>query len=81
MALTVEQIVEYIERVIAEDTLSGNRVGLLNTQRAAGFLKAAAEAYGDKELARRLHLLAAAAANKNEDLGERGRGRRAANDE
>lgn len=67
--LTVEQIIQHIERVIAEDTLSGNRLGLKNTQRAAGFLMTAAEAHGDKELARRFRNLAAQAANKYEELG------------
>ena len=67
--LTTEQIVEYLERVIAEDSLSGNRAGLRNSQIAAGFLMAAAKAAGDDVTARRLHLLAAKAANKNEELG------------
>ncbi|MEM8530690.1 MAG: hypothetical protein AAGF95_07595 [Chloroflexota bacterium] len=67
--VTIEQIVGYTERVIAEDRLSGNRTGLWNTQRAAAFLMAAAEAAGDKETARRFHVLAAEAANKHEELG------------
>ena len=67
--LTTEQIVEYLERVIAEDSLSGNRAGLRNSQIAAGFLMAASKAAGDDVTARRLHLLAAKAANKNEELG------------
>ena len=66
--LTVDQIIEYIERVIAEDRLSGNRVGLKNTQTAAGFLMAAANYAGDKDTARRFRALAAEAANKNEEL-------------
>jgi hypothetical protein len=66
--LTVEQIVEHLERVIAEDTLSANRLGLKNAQRAAGFLMSAADANGDKDLARRFRLLAAQAANKYEEL-------------
>ena len=66
--VTVEDIIEYLTRIIAEDRLSGNRVGLLNSQRAAGFLMTAANAYGDKQTARRFQLLAAEAANKNEEL-------------
>lgn len=67
--LTVENIIQYLERVIAEDTLSGNRTGLKNTQRAAGVLLAAAESAGDKELARRFQIIAAQAANKYEEAG------------
>jgi len=67
--LTAEQIVEFMERVIAEDRLSANRAGLKNTQVAAGFLMAAANYAGDKEMARRFRVLAAEAANKNEELG------------
>ncbi len=66
--LTIEQIVEYTERVIAEDSLSGNKLGLKNTQRAAGFLMSAADAHGEKELARKFRILAAQAANKAEEL-------------
>ncbi len=69
--LTIDQIMEYLERVIAEDTLSANRTGLKNSQRAAGFLMAAAEANGDKELARRFQVLAARAANQDEQLGKK----------
>jgi hypothetical protein len=67
--LTTEQILEYLERVIAEYTLSGNRVGLKNLQTAAGFLMAAANNAGDKDSAYKFHVLAAKAANKNEELG------------
>ena len=67
--LTTEKIFEYLERVIAEDTLSGNRTGLKNSQTAAGFLMAAANYAGDKDAAYRFRVLAAKAANKNEDLG------------
>jgi hypothetical protein len=69
--LTIDQVVTYLERVIAEDTLSANLVGLRNAQRAAGFLMSAAEAHADKELARRLRILAAQAANKAEELEKR----------
>lgn len=69
--LTVDQIMEYLERVIAEDTLSANRTGLKNSQRAAGFLMAAAEANGDKDLAKRFQILAARAANQDELLGKK----------
>ncbi len=67
--LTTDHIFEFIERVIAEDRLSGNRAGLRNTQIAAGFLMAAANYAGDKAAAQRFRILAAEAANKNEELG------------
>ena len=67
--LTTDQILEFLERVIAEDTLSGNRAGLKNSQTAAGFLMAAANYAGDKDSAVKFRLLAAKAANKNEELG------------
>jgi hypothetical protein len=68
--LTNEKLIEYLEKVIAEDVLSGNRLGLKNSQRAAGFLMSAADYAGDKELARRFRALAAQAANKDEQLGK-----------
>ena len=67
--VTTDQIIEFLELVIAEDTLSGNRAGLKKSQTAAGFLMAAAEYAGDKDTARRFRVLAAKAANKNEELG------------
>jgi hypothetical protein len=67
--LTVEKIIEYMERVIAEDRLSGNRAGLKNTQIAAGFLMAAANYAGEKEMAFKFRVLAAESANKREELG------------
>jgi hypothetical protein len=67
--LTIDKIIEFIERTIAEYYLSGNRVGLKNTQIAAGFLMAAANDAGDTDLAFRFRVLAAEAANKYEDLG------------
>jgi hypothetical protein len=68
--LTTEQILEFLERVIAEDLLAGNRPGLKNSQTAAGFLMAAANYAGDKDTAFKFRVLAAEAANKNEELGE-----------
>ncbi|MBK9941421.1 MAG: hypothetical protein U0Z44_13605 [Kouleothrix sp.] len=67
--LTIEQVFEFMERVLAEDRLAGNRAGLKNTQTAAGFLMAAANYAGDRESARRFRVLAAEAANKHEELG------------
>jgi hypothetical protein len=67
--LTSDQIIDFMERVIAEDRLSGNRAGLKNTQIAAGFLMAAANYADDKATAQRFRVLAAEAANKNEELG------------
>jgi hypothetical protein len=66
--LTVENIQSHLERVIAEYKLSGNRQGLRNLQTAAGFLMEAANANGDRELARRFQVLAAKAANEREEL-------------
>ena len=66
--LTADQILEYLERVIAEDRLSGNRAGLKNSQVAAGFLMAAAKYARDEERARKFQILAAKAANKREEL-------------
>jgi hypothetical protein len=66
--LTVEQIIEYAQRTIAQDRLAGNAAGLRQTQYAVGFLKDAAEAAGDTETARRFRLLAAQAANKRDDV-------------
>ena len=66
--MTIDQIIDFMERVIAEDGLSGNRAGLRNTQIAAGVLMAAANYSDDKAAAQRFRLLAAEAANKNEDL-------------
>jgi hypothetical protein len=67
--LTIEKIIEFMERVIAEDRLSGNRGGLKNTQTAAGFLMAAANYADDRDAAFKFRVLAAEAANKNEELG------------
>lgn len=66
--LTVESIQAYLERVIAEQKLAGNRQALKNLQTAAGFLMEAASAGGDKDQARRFQVLAAKAANERESL-------------
>ena len=67
--ITSDQIIDFMERVIAEDRLSANRAGLKNTQVAAGFLMAAANYAGDPSTAQRFRFLAAEAANKHEELG------------
>ena len=66
--MTVDQIIDFMQRVIAEDRLSGNRASLKNTQIAAGFLMAAGNYAGDKVAAQRFRVLAAEAANKKEEL-------------
>ncbi len=66
--LTIDQIIEYCERVIAEDRLAGDKEGLRRTQLAAGVLMHAAEYAGDKKMAMRFRVLAAQAANKQEEL-------------
>lgn len=68
--LTLDAIFAYTERVIAEDSLSGNRAGLLHTQRACGYLMTAAETSDDQASARRFRILAALAANKHEELAK-----------
>ena len=67
--MTSEDVLAYLERVIAEDYQSRNRAGLRNSQLAAGVLMAAANNAGDKATAYRFRVLAAEAANKNEELG------------
>jgi hypothetical protein len=66
--VTTEQIYEYLERLVAEGKLSGDRYGMRDIQTAAGILMNAATANGDKETAKRFHFLAARAANKHEEL-------------
>ncbi len=66
--LTLDQVAEYAERTIAEQTLSGDEMALKNAQRALGYIVAAAEAHGDRETARRFRILAAQAANKAEEV-------------
>jgi hypothetical protein len=68
--VTAEQMMEYLERVIAEYRLAGNVQGLRNAQTAAGFMMEAAQAAGDKDSAYRFRVLAAQAANKREELSE-----------
>lgn len=66
--MTTDQILEYLERVIAERRLSGDSAGLKELQTVAGFLMAAAKDAGDKDHAFRFRVLAAEAANKREEL-------------
>jgi hypothetical protein len=66
--LTIDQIIDHMEREIAQDRLEGRRDALRQLQYAAGILMRAAEGNGDKESARRFHLLAAQAANVQEEL-------------
>jgi len=68
--ITVEQIKEYLTSTIAEDFLRADKLGLKRTQTAAGVLMAAAESLGDKEAAHQFRLIAAQAANKQEELDE-----------
>lgn len=66
--LTIDQIVAYLERTIAEQRLAGDREALRRTQLAAGVIMAAAEYSGDKDTARRFRIVAAQAANKQDEL-------------
>lgn len=69
--LTTEQIQEYLERVMAEHHLAGDRIALKRDQEVAGFLMAAARHAGDKQLALRFQVLAARAADIREQLEKR----------
>ncbi len=66
--VTIDQIIEYLEKTVAEDLLRGDKVGLRRTQTAGGVLMAAAEAAGDKDTAYRFRIVSAHAANKLEEL-------------
>lgn len=66
--ITVEQIKEYLTSTIAEDFLRADKPGLKRTQTTAGVLMAAAESLGDKDTAYQFRLIAAQAANKQEEL-------------
>ncbi len=66
--LTVEQIQAYLERVIAEHHLAGDRLALKRDQEVAGFLMAAARDSGEKQLALRFQVLAARAADMREQI-------------
>lgn len=66
--VTVDQIYDYFEKLIAEGRLSGNQYSMKQIQTTAGLIMSAAQASGDKETARRFQILAAHAANKHEEL-------------
>lgn len=66
--LTVDQIIEFLNTAVAEDTLRGDNIGLKHIQTTAGVLMAAAESVQDKDTAYRFRLVAAHAANKHEEL-------------
>ncbi len=70
--LTIEQVIEYLEKTIAEEFLVGDKVGLKRAQTAAGVMMAAAESIRDSETVQRFRLVAAHAANKIEELNEQG---------
>jgi hypothetical protein len=67
--LTIDQIIAHMEREIAQGRLEGRREELRQLQYAAGMLMRAAEGGGDKDSARRFRLVAAQAANVQEELG------------
>jgi hypothetical protein len=66
--ITIDQIIAHMEREIAQDRLEGKRDALRQLQYAAGILMRAAEGVGDKDSARRFRLVAAQAANVQEEL-------------
>jgi hypothetical protein len=65
--VTVEEIHDFLETLVAEGKLNGNAVSMKHVQTTAGLLMAAAEASGDKATALRFRFLAAKAANKHEE--------------
>jgi hypothetical protein len=67
--ITIDQIIEHMEREIARGRLEGKRDELRQLQYAAGMLMRAAQGAGDKESARRFQLVAAQSANLQEELG------------
>jgi hypothetical protein len=67
--VTIEQILAYSERMIAERYLAGDREALRRLQLALGVLMDAANDAGDHATATHLRNLAAKAANRQEDLG------------
>jgi hypothetical protein len=66
--LTIDQIIVHMEREIAQGKLEGRRDELRQIQYAAGMLMRAAEGNGDKDSARRFRLVAAQAANMQEEI-------------
>lgn len=66
--VTIDQIVLYLEQAIARERLAGDREALRRTQLAAGVLMHAAEEAGDSQTARRFRIVAAQAANKQDEL-------------
>lgn len=66
--LTVDQIAQYLEHTIAQDRLAGDREALRRSQLAAGVIMHAADQAGDKQTAMRFRVLAAQAANKQEEI-------------
>lgn len=68
--LTLEQVADYLTNTIAEDFLRADKLGLRRTQTTAGVLMAAGQALGDQETAHKFRLIAAQAANKQEELDE-----------
>lgn len=68
--MTIDELIEYLNKEIAQDFLQGDKVGLKQLQTTAGTLKAAAEAHEDKPLAHKFRIVAAQAANKLEELNE-----------
>ncbi len=68
--LTIEQIIDYLDKTIAENLLSGNTMGLKQVQTTAGVLMAAAHANGDTDTMQRFRVVAAHAANKLEVLNQ-----------
>lgn len=66
--LTVEEIVAYVEKTLAEYQLTGNTAGLRQLQTTAGVIMAAAQANRDMDTAYRFRILASHAANKLEEM-------------
>lgn len=68
--LTVEHIIEHLTKDIAQDFLRADKLGLKRVQTTAGVLMAIADVEGDKDTSQRFRVLAAQAANRQEELDE-----------
>lgn len=67
---TATQIAEYLSYVIAEHRMSGKVLELREAQRVAGFLREAAEATGDQQLAGTFRTLATEAVTFADELAD-----------
>ena len=69
--LTIQQIVDSLRQAIATQREAGDVTALRETQLAAGVLMNAAKWAGDKETAHTFQVLAAEAANAQEEIEDK----------